>query len=324
MERAGMSKKTENIIVILIMIAIVAGLLLTVGYENIKDWLGTPFVWKSHEDINVLLFYKTEETEDELSVRILIENRTHKEIKVFEFLTYVEGVQIPIHSQYLYNTIEPYGQKMEIVTLTKAEYAGFADVKVDSQTYDKIKNTPQEDLRFEYRTVYLEDEDQVLVNNNGTKKIITILVAAVVLGLLGMIKKFPVWLRIILKVCSLPLAILLIIMLLFVWGRSVSGNTQSANNSQYDSAKKRYDRAATLKAGAIRSGNRHSAAKAQAEMDHAMADMIVARGGDRSAANNYKREASLKAGAVITGRGGDAARSQANMDKDLTKMLEKK
>ena len=48
-----MSKTTENVIVIIIMVAIVIGLLYFVGYDNIEDWLSTPFVWKEPDYLSI-------------------------------------------------------------------------------------------------------------------------------------------------------------------------------------------------------------------------------------------------------------------------------
>lgn len=326
-----MSKTTENIIVVIIMLAIVVGLLCFIGYDNIKDWLSTPFIWKENDDITIQPFNKQETSDEDITIQFLIENRTGQTIKEYEFWVYIEDVEIKIASKYLYDTVDPYDVKIEEATITKDTFPAFSEIEVDESTYEKFLNMKLESLQTLVKTVYLRNEDDVLVHNNGTGKIIAILAVSLILGLLGIVNKFPVWLRITLKVCSLPITLFLVILCvfwLFASGKNNSSGSQSSNDIQHREAKQRYDRAANLKAGAIKTGNVHSAAKAQEQMDRAMADMITANGSGsssaREAADRYKRESNLKAGATITGRTGDAARAQANMDKALSDMIKRK
>lgn len=316
-----MSKTTENVIVVIAMIAIVAGLLLFVGFYDIRDWLSKPFIWKQFPDVEIQLYRKEETSQEDMTLYFMIKNKTQKEIKDYAFLTYIEGTEVEVASHYSYDTVDPFGVASAEVTISTDP--SFTEIRVEEETFDKIRNTALENLQIQYKTVYLEDENGVLVKNNGTGKIVTILIVSLVLGLLGMVKRFPVWMRIILKICSLPVAVLAVALLLFAGGGNGAGAEQRANDSRYNNAKQRYNRAAALKAGGVKTGNVEVTAKAQAEMDRAMADMLTSNGKGNDAAARYKREANLKAGATMTGRRGDAARAQANMDKALADMIKK-
>lgn len=227
----------------------------------------------------------------------------------------------------------PYDTIIEEVTVTKDIHPSFTEIEVDELTYEKILSANIENLNTVTRMVYLQGEDGILVNNNGwTKwaKIISIFAVSMLAGILVINEVVKVtWIRLILKLLCIPAIIIILVFgVVFLAGgdrkSSESARTRSSDN-QYRSAKQRYDRAANLKAGAIMTGNTHSAAKAQQEMDRAMADMITAKGSgnsaERTAAARYKREANLKAGATITGRPGDAARAQAEMDKAIADMI---
>ena len=322
-----MSKITENIIVVVIMVAIVVGLLCFVGYDNIKDWLSTPLIGKENEDITIQLISKeTNKMRNEQILTFVIENATPETLTEYNFIVTLEGVELNLPGWSFSNrTIEPFDLRVLEYSISDGfmNSDGFSD-----EAITKIKNSNINDLQIDYKTEYIKTSEQDLINNNGTIKIITILVASLALGLLGLVNKFPVWLRITLKVCGLPIVLCLVVLFLFAKGKGDSSETQSSNDSQYREAQQRYNRAANLKAGAVSTGNRHSAAKAQEQMDKAMADMIMAKGSGsssaRDAAARYRREANLKAGATITGRASDAARAQANMDKALADMIKNK
>lgn len=262
-----------------------------------------------------------------------IENSAFQTIKEYEFLIYIEGVEIEIDSIFHHDNIGPYDTIIEEVTVTKDTYASYSEIKVDELTYEKILGTNIEDLNTVTRMVYLQGEDGVLVNNDGwTKwaKIILILAVSMLAGILVINKAVKVtWIRLILKLLCIPAIIIILVfcMVFLAGGDRKSSESARARSSddQYRSAKQRYDRAAKLKSGAIMTGNTHSAAKAQQEMDWAMADMITAKGSrssaEKSAAAKYKRQATLKAGATITGQPSDAARAQSEMDKAMADMI---
>ena len=83
-------------------------------------------------------------------------------------------------------------------------------------------------------------------------------------------------------------------------------------------ASEEYKRQAGFKAAAEQRGDRAGAARAQREMDKAMADMV---GGNSKAAQRYKQYAGYKAGASMTGRTADAARAQVQTDKAMADMI---
>ena len=331
-----MSKTTENIIVVIIMVAILIGLLCFVGYDNIKDWLSTPFVWKEPDFLSIE-YVSTWEERNVKYVLFEVYNSSEHEIDSYTFQVVTDNEVVKL-SSLNGSTFSPSGNLMYTGNI---EANGFTTIAfscskynlLGEETYDLFKNMNSSDIKnLEYRVVELDSRSDTLFSNNGWIKIITILVASLVLGLLGLVNKFPVWMRIILKTCGLPIALCLAILYLFSKGSpDTSNNTDtgtSTNDSQYREAQQRYNRAANLKAGAVSTGNRHSAAKAQEQMDRAMADMIMAKGSGsssaRDAAARYRREANLKAGATITGNAANAARAQANMDKAMADMIKNK
>lgn len=329
-----MSKTTENIIVVIIMVAVIIGLLCFVGYDNIKEWLSTPFVWKE-PDFLTIEYAGTMEKADKEYLLFEVYNRSEKKIHGYSFHVLTGDRIIRFDSLDASEVRDG-----RILNTGDIEANGFTTLAVSCNQWDMPEDlyaffnnmSLGEQENINYRVVELEEHSDTIFSNNGWIKIITILVASLVLGLLGFVNKFPVWARIILKTCGLPIVLCLAILYLFSKGSpDTSNNTDTGtttNDSQYREAQQRYNRAANLKAGAVSTGNRHSAAKAQEQMDKAMADMIMANGSGsssaRDAAARYRREANLKAGATITGRAGDAARAQANMDKALADMIKNK
>lgn len=312
-----MSKTTENIIVITIMVAIVIGLLCFVGYDNVKDWLSEPFVWKE-PDFLTIEYVGALEKNDNPYLFFEVYNSSGKEIDSYNFQIVAGKEVLKFGSLDLWKDIDAYGFTTLEVRCNKWNIPEGILEHFQSMSSSDIEN-------IECRVVELNNGSDTLFSNNGTIKIITILVASLALGLLGLVNKFPVWLRIVLKVCGLPIVLCLLVPFLFAKGKGDSSETQSSNDSQYSEAQQRYKRAANQKAGAISAGNRHSAAKAQEEMDRAMADMITAKGsGYSSAKEAYKRAANWKAGATINGRAGDAARAQAVMDRAMADMIKSK
>ena len=72
----------------------------------------------------------------------------------------------------------------------KDTFPAFSEIVVDESTYEKFLNMKLESLQTLVKTVYLRNEDDVLVHNNGTGKIIAILAVSLILGLLGIVNKF--------------------------------------------------------------------------------------------------------------------------------------
>ena len=212
-----MSSTKENVIVITIMIAIVIGLLCFVGYSNIEAWLSTPFTWDENEDITLHLISKeTNKMRNEEVLTIVIENATPETLTEYSFTAILEGVEFNVPGFIYHSDIDPYD--VRVIEKTISGHLMNSDGCTEEQ-FEKIRNSNISELQFDYKTEYIEANDKKIINNNGTVKIITILVCSLVLGLLGFVSAFPVWLRIILKVCGLPILLTFIILFFFVKAR---------------------------------------------------------------------------------------------------------
>lgn len=210
-----MSKTAENIIVVVLMVAILAGLIYFVGIERIEDYLSVPFRWKEDEKVTVLPYRVEQTAEDEVTVRFAVQNDYFQELKEYEFLVYVEGVKTQIQSMYTYNTVAPLGTNTEEVVFTTKEFTYGGAEQVDQATFDTIRNKNALELDVDVKPLYLRNEEGVFLKNTGWGKIAIILAVSLVLFLLGLVEKIPVFLRILLKVCGLPLVIALIVMMIF-------------------------------------------------------------------------------------------------------------
>lgn len=321
MEKKGIH---ENIIVAILMVLIVVGLLVFVGFNPIKEWLSTPFQWKEPEDVGIYL--------------IDVEDFGMKDRLVFEFVvanespeTITEAVfEVQCGSMTLeweLFDIERYDTKVVRETKDVSSFSG----GLSQEDYEYFQTVDRTEVPLTYRTLRLETEDGTVIKNNGTVKIITILAVSLVLWLIGLLKVLPKWLRIILKTCGLPaLAVVGAVILLVAVLMASRGSTASAvSERKMEDAQQRYKRAASLKAGAVSTGSTANAARAQAEMDRAMSDMIGATGSSdnssfRSAQQRYNRAASQKAGAQIQGNKANAARAQAEMDRAMADMIKNK
>ena len=317
------SNKKENIIAVGIMITIVVISLITIGIDPIKQWLTEPIVWKDADFVNVELINKEEVVEDNLSLQFAIENTSEKLLDEYKFICYVGSVSFELSS--IYDDINAYDVIVIDKTITTNGIGlGLDKIKVDTNTYNNIKNSDLENLDFSYKIKNLSSKGKTLVKNNGIFKDILILALSFCLGVLGFadIIKFS-WLRILFKVCSLP-AIILMFLIMFVFaifGSRRDSQTQSdLDNHIKRNAAQNYKREANLKAGSVMTGNQKEAASSQARMDKNMADMIT---GSKSsiAKTNYKRAADAKAGFIRTGNQKEAAKAQALMDRYLADMI---
>ncbi|MBQ7416184.1 MAG: hypothetical protein IJW14_04000 [Oscillospiraceae bacterium] len=326
----------ENIIAGIIMVVIAVLLLTCVGFDAIKGWLSRPFVWEEPDYIDIRLFGIQENTiRKELTLEFALINRSDNQISRGVFNVWINGVEV----QWDTHSYEAYPYDVELITTTvycKSPTIGnsIRGLYVDEQTYAKLAASRPEDVQIVYETVSLEDynADKTLVKNDGTVKIIVILVAALALGLLGFVQAFPKWLRITLKVCSLP-AVVLILAVVLVLGlaaasRGSTGSAEARETGRRD-AERKYKEAANRKAGALARGNTAQAAREQAQMDKAMGDLLKAGGTSnsdafRNAQQRYNRAVDLKRGAELTGNSADAARAKAQQDKALADMLKHK
>ncbi len=327
-----MNRTAENIIVAIIVVAILIGLFCIVGYDNIKSWLSTPFVWKEPDFLHIEFIDAIEEKNDK-KLLFLIYNTSEHLIDSYRFQVITDTEVLEFNSL---NASTVIGKNLtsnsgniaanDFTTLsyTCSRYNGL------SEAYEYFEKLDSNDIeKLQYRIVQLKSRTETLISNNGWFKIIVILAVSILAGVLVLNDIVKVtWLRMIMKIMCVPAILIILAIGLVFFASGNSGSSGNANDSQYNSAQQRYNRAANLKAGAIKTGNAHSAAKAQEEMDRAMADMITAKGSGsssaRSAAARYKQAANWKAGAAITGRTADAARAQASMDKAMADMIKNK
>ena len=221
-----MSRTTENVVVIIIMVAIVVGLLCFVGYDNVEAWLSSPFVWKEPDYLSIEYAgtYDAQEAKKPNNfnkyILFTVRNNSDHDFNHYVFQVVVDGKVIelsslngstypanehPLHSGH----IEPNGNTTLAFICSKYNLLG-------EESYDLFKDMSDSDIqKLEYRVVKLYVGEDTIFSNNGWGKIITILVASLVLGLLGFAERFPVGLRIVLKVCGLP--IVLFLLFIFLW-----------------------------------------------------------------------------------------------------------
>ena len=113
-------------------------------------------------------------------------------------------------------------------------------------------------------------------------------------------------------------------MMFFAFGGGESSE-RAADNAENESKRRaanEYKRLSNLKRGSLVNGDTANAARVQAQMDKAMADMIA--GSSSRAKQDYKRLATLKSGALVHGDAANAARVQAQMDKAMADMINEK
>ena len=320
----------ENVIVAGIMVVIVLFLGIVIGADPIKEWLSEPIVWKETEYIEIVTTRINEIETNKLKIELLILNKSDITISSFEFIAIINGEEVKFNSSYgreFYNqTYQTLSTDIYLSTNPGKIFSNGAVISED--TYNKLLHTPLNEIDFDYKTVSLDGEKangrDFKFRNNGTVKIILILALSAVLGYLGIYKVKQSWLRIVFKVCGLP-AILFVVIIITVI--AIGGSGKGTGDNGASDAENRYKRAANLKAGAAMHGNKEDAARAQAEMDKAMADMIGASSNNssmRQAQERYKRAANLKAGAVMHGNKEDAAKAQAEMDKAMAEMIKNK
>lgn len=318
---------SENIIVAIIMVVIILFSVVVIGVEPIKEWLSKPLTWDEPDYLEVSLAHVHKESklnDTDLVLSFAIVNLSENVIKDFDFIMIVDQVEMEVDSTNCGN-IESFNGIGITETVTKKPN-GHKNV-ISEETYNKLLNSDINDIEFSYKTVSLYDGDKYLINNNGVFKTILIVIISAVLGALGIFWAKEKWLRILLKVCGLPAVLIIILVALIVLIGSRSGGGQGEMSGAFKSAQERYKNAASHKAGHLQHGNTAEAAKAQAQMDSAMADMIGSSSNNsnfRSAQERYKRAAAHKAGHLQHGNTADAARAQAEMDRAMADMIKYK
>lgn len=303
--------KGENILVAFIAIGMIVFLLATVGFENAKEWLFSPFVWDDPKGISVALIDK-EESSTRMTLTFSISNLTGDEISSGEFCAIVDGNYLSI---YTFDRIEPFSESTVEVSIAKdGSRSGFFEAVFGKQVWE---------IHPDYHVLYLsypfsaETGDRSFRANTWIKPLVLLVLSGILcfLGLSGKVKFLP--LRILFKLAGVPA--LLIVLVILAGGAGKGSNSEnSAQSDRQRRASEEYKRQAGFKAAAEQRGDWESAARAQRGMDKAMADMV---GGNSDAAQRYKQYAGYKAGAAMTGRTADAARAQAQMDKAMADMI---
>ena len=313
-EQERRSEKIQDIIVWVVSILTILMLLFTIGFEGIKFWLSTPFVWKEDDTFQVSVV-DWEETEGSMSIRFEVTNSSLQEGVGGNIYVMVPGIPYDALEIFIIDRMDPFEKSVE--------YVSFSDNGTSKHMLKALQGKQIDEFDFEYRLHELRINGEVVKQNHGWFKIIAILIvsilAAVVLHF-GWCKSM--FLKIVLKLCRVPI-ILVVIMLAFVFNAMANAPAQAPTNSDSykNSAAKRYKDASNLKAGYTMQGNTKGAANAQRQMDSAMADMVSP---NSSAARRYKTAADFKAGYTMQGNAKGAARAQSQMDSALADMISKK
>ena len=309
-----LSSKGENFLVALIAIGLIVFALVKFGYNNSKEWLLSPIVWKDPEGYTISLVDK-EDSLVHMKLTFIISNDTGSDISRGEFYAIVDGNYLRFTS----DAIKPYSWAKADVYIADSGSAG----RFCKAVYGK----QIEEIDPEYHVSYLMNEDELrdgdysFKANRWLKPVLLLVFSALFcfLGISGIVKFQP--LRIILKVAGVPMLLIVIIILAGASGKGAAETSQTGDPGLKDRqrrASEEYKRQAGFKAAAEQRGDRAGAARAQREMDKAMADMV---GGNSKAAQRYKQYAGYKAGASMTGRTADAARAQVQTDKAMADMI---
>lgn len=326
-----MSKTAENITVVVIVVAILIGLFCFIGYDNIKEWLSTPFVWKKPDFLHIEFVDALEEKNDK-KILFLIYNTSEHLIDYYRFQVVTDMGVVEFNSLNASTVLDGgftsgsndiAANGFTTLSYTCSRYNGL------SEAYEYFKKLNSNDIeKLQYRIVRLESRTETLISNNGWLKIIAILAVSILAGVLVLNDIVKVtWLRIIMKIMCVPAILIILavgIVLLAGGDKESSARARASSDKQTrERAAANYKRAANLKAGALAHGDTQGAARAQAEMDRAMADMVT--GNAQSGAKaNYKREAQLRAGAQIQGNQKEAVKAQSRMDRHLADMIRDK
>lgn len=326
-----MSKTAENITVVVIVVAILIGLFCFIGYDNIKEWLSTPFVWKEPDFLQIEFVDAIEEKNDK-KLLFLVYNTSEHLIDNYRFQVVTDTEVLEFDSlnasTVISNSLTSYSGDIEANGFTTLSYtcSSYNRLKQKYEYFDSLDS--QEIEKLQIRIVRLKSRTETLISNNGWLKIIAILAVSILAGVLVLKDIVKVtWLRIIMKIMCVPAILIILavgIVLLAGGDKESSARARASSDKQTrERAAANYKRAANLKAGALAHGDTQGAARAQAEMDRAMADMVT--GNAQSGAKaNYKREAQLRAGAQIQGNQKEAAKAQSHMDKYMADMIKNK
>ena len=309
------NEKTENIIVAAISISAILVMLLTIGFEGIIFWLSTPIKWKENDALKISVA-DMEQSDDRIRLSFQIENQSSDKVKGAVYVM-APGVVTEALTLYIIDEMKPY----EI--LKKSE--SFKSTGSYKTTYKAFQGKSIDELNLQFRIKELYVNKESVVNNHGWFKLIWILGTAI---LSAVLLHFDICknsiLKILFKLCRIPIIIVfaaLIIIFVVATSNTVPANTFDNKSLYKKDAAKRYKRAADFKAGYLAHGNTAGAARAQRQMDAAMADMIST---DRFDSKRYKAAADFKAGYLAHGDTAGAARAQRQMDSAMANMITSK
>lgn len=327
-------QKSENIIIIISMVAIVILAFVIFGWSSIKSWLSSPLIWRGQDSLEVHYFgtLPSDKSGEDYNIFLGITNNTKKEIDEYDISFNIEGIEFDYPS-YSNSDISAYGVTDATLSITTSEYPSFSETKVPEKTLEKLINSEGLDsVKVSCRIKSLKSHGDSLVNNTGIYKDILVVIISLFMGIIGFfgdIKKQ--WLRILLKLFAIP-AVVVIIAFLLLMAYASYGNSPEGKAALEESRKKQeaqqkakaaneYKSAAHTRAAALARGDYKGAAYAQEKMDKSAVDMISSGGSNNVA---YKSAAHTKAAATARGDYKTAAYAQAEMDKKMADILKGK
>ena len=180
-------QKSENIIVLIVMAAVVTLVFVIFGWSSIKKWLDSPIIWTGQDSlsVNYLLTQPKPKTFDDYSVIFSVQNNTYEEIDEYDATIVIEGVEFGF-SSYSHGDMPSLGFRDAEFVITAEDYGGFKTTKVSKAYLDKLLNCENPDnINIECRIKYLKSNGETLVYNTGIYKDIIIVIISIILGLAG-------------------------------------------------------------------------------------------------------------------------------------------
>ena len=310
----------ENVIVGVVAVVLTALLLIFVGWPRIKYWFSTPIIWNDPDYITVKVVDK-EETDYKIDLLIDAFNASANRITSYKLDIVCGSAVYSLNGRYGWGDGHTLSEQ---ISVRKDGY--------NAAFFKALSGKAVKDIDLDVHVRSLYNKDEKIVKQSGLVKIIVLAVISVVSGLL--VAKANIknqWLRLLLKLLCVPSLVVLFVLMVAVSSSGDSGSSVATGRSVADAnarsrAAENYKRQSGHKAGAVMTGRQQDAARAQRDMDRAMADMLVPGGSQsdsarKSAAEQYKRAAGHKAGAAIHGNRENAARAQGQMDKAFADMI---
>lgn len=277
-------QKSENIVVVVSMVAILILLFIVVGWSGIKTWLTTPLIWRGQDSLSVHCYgvVPVWNTDADYKLYLGLENHTDKEIDDYDMRFLIGDDEIKYTS--LFNDeISAYGMTDVTLEITTDGSANYGQSEVSQATLEMLKD-PSDDL-VDCRIIKLESNGDTVVNNNGLLKVILTIVLSLALGIIGFFGSVDKqWVRILLKVCALPIVIVCLLLVAAFYAvnyaNSPEGQAAAEKGKQEYAARKKseaqrkYDHAAHTKAACEARGDYKGAAYAQETMDRQMAEIL--------------------------------------------------